>query len=113
MERHRLTEREPFTTNTRTLESSGRGTEETNVITGEPLLVRKGHSNPCLSVTWVFLTEDLLNLLKLLQLISSATKNAKSAVTYVTIRASSLEYLLDGYTTFRKTTKKTPNSKPI
>lgn len=54
MERHRLTEREPFTTNTRILESSERGTEETNVITGEPLLVRKGHSNPCLSVTWVF-----------------------------------------------------------
>lgn len=55
MEKHRLTERKPFRTNTRTLESSERGTQETNVITGELLFVRKGHSNPCLSVTWVFL----------------------------------------------------------
>lgn len=31
-----------------------RGKEETNVITGELLFVRKGHSNPCLSVTWGF-----------------------------------------------------------
>lgn len=45
-------------------------------------------------------------MLKLLQLVRSATKNAKSAVTYVTISASSLEYLLAGYTAFRKTTKK-------
>lgn len=50
------------------------------------------------------MTSMLSNLLNLLQLVM-LLKNAKSGVTYVTIRASSLEFLLADYTTFRKTTK--------
>lgn len=53
MEKHELTERKPFRTKTRknTGVQSKRDREYRNVITGELLFVRKGHSSPCLSVT--------------------------------------------------------------
>lgn len=107
-EKHRLSERKPFRTNTRNNTGVQWKRDRGNKCYHRRTTVcQKGTFKPLfVSNLGVLEQKHLLNLLKLLQLVSSATKNAKSAVTYVTICASSLEYLLAGYTTFRKTKKK-------